>query len=120
MFTAGLRAALGPGAILLANTAGGVADPSLNGLTIEDEDEGNVMAWFEAQAAVAHTPLVGVLWLKSGTPAECASAAQLRRMFPWLLEGTDFYDGGHVVCNHTNAMTTKGKKALAAAPLDKQ
>ena len=104
-FTAGLRVELGPDAILIANTAGGIADPSLNGLTIED-GEGSpdkLVAWFEAQAAVAHPPQLGVVWLKSGSPAECASAATLRERFPWLLEGTDFYDGGHVICNRTAA-----------------
>ena len=30
-----------------------------------------------------------------------AVAASLRQQFPFLLEGTDFYDGTHVVCNHT-------------------
>jgi hypothetical protein len=104
-FTARLRAALGPGAILIANTAGGIADPALNGLTIEDQEgsQEKLVGWFEAQAAVAHAPPLGVLWLKSGSATECASAAKLRARLPWLLEGTDFYDGGHVVCNHTDA-----------------
>ena len=59
---------------------------------------------------MAHAPPLGVVWLKSGTPAECTSAAQLRKKFPWLLEGTDFYDGSHVVCNHTSATTTTKKE----------
>ena len=103
-FSAGLRAALGPDALMIANSGSGIADPALNGLTIEDQEcsgEGQSAAWFEAQAAVAHAPPIGVLWLKSGSTAECASAAKLRERFPWLLEGTDFYDGGRVVCNHT-------------------
>ena len=101
LFTKGLRAALGPDAIMVANTITAV-DPSLNGLTIEACDEESVCAAkFAAQAKVAHAPMVSVMWLKGSSPNECSNAASLRARFPFLLEGTDFYDGTHVVCNHT-------------------
>jgi hypothetical protein len=106
LFTAGLRAALGPDAIMVANTLG-VVDPSLNGLTIEacdsSETEEQCVERFGAQAAVAAAPNVSVIWLKGSDPQECAIAARLRARFPFMLEGTDFYDGTHVVCNHTGA-----------------
>jgi hypothetical protein len=47
-----------------ANT-NSMVDPALNGLTIEAcDDEAQCLAWFEAQAAVAHQPPRSVLWLK--------------------------------------------------------
>ena len=56
------------------------------------------IAGFAAQAAVAHKPLLAVMWLKGSDPAECANAKEMRAKLPFLLEGTDFYDGTHVVC----------------------
>ena len=54
--------------------------------------------------------------------ASGTSAAKLRKRFPWLLEGTDFYDGGHVICNRTAAAVRPavrpagGIPAMVAAP----
>jgi hypothetical protein len=44
-FVAGLRSALGPEAIILANAAGPNSDPSLNGLTIEMEACEDPLGW---------------------------------------------------------------------------
>ena len=41
---------------------------------------------------------MSVVWLKGDDPKECAKAKTLRQRLPFLLEGTDFYDGTHVVC----------------------
>ena len=99
-FSAALRKALGPDAIMIANTEPGQVDPSLNGLTIEACDNAaECIEGFSAQAAVAHRPLLSVMWLKGSDPAECANAKQMRLKLPFLMEGTDFYDGTHVVCN---------------------
>ena len=69
------------------------------GLTIEACDNSTeCLASFEAQAAVSHKPLLSVMWLKGSDPAECANAKLMRAALPYLLEGTDFYDGTHVVC----------------------
>ena len=98
-FSAALRKALGPNAIMVANSDVGQVDPSLNGLTIEAcDDAAECVAAFAAQAAVAHPPLLSVMWLKGADPAECAIAKEMRAKLPYLLEGTDFYDGTHVVC----------------------
>eukprot|EP00935_MAST-01C_sp_MAST-1C-sp1_P000831 g831.t1 len=103
VFSASLREALGADALIIANTRG-VVDPALNGLTIEACDNpSDCVRHFEAQSAVAHRPLVSVMWLKGNNPSECAIASQMRKQLPYLLEGTDFYDGTHVVCNSTAA-----------------
>jgi hypothetical protein len=100
-FSAALRKALGPDAIMIANSGLGQVDASLNGLTIEACDNAaNCMKSFSAQAAVAHKPSLSVMWLKGSDPAECANAKELRMKLPYLLEGTDFYDGTHVVCGN--------------------
>jgi hypothetical protein len=89
-------------AIMIANTEPGQIDPSLNGFTIEAcNNATECIASFRAQAAVAHKPLLSVMWLKGSDPAECANAREMREKLPFLLEGTDFYDGTHVVCNDT-------------------
>ena len=113
LFSAALRKALGPHAIMIANSGLGQVDPSLNGLTIEAcNDAAQCVASFKAQAAVAHKPLLSVMWLKGSDPAECANAAALRKQLPFLLEGTDFYDGTHVVCS--NASLKMDQHAAAA------
>eukprot|EP00037_Helgoeca_nana_P017593 m.166683 g.166683 ORF g.166683 m.166683 type:complete len:155 (-) comp24057_c0_seq4:120-584(-) len=100
--SAKLRTQLGSDAIMIANTGVGQKDPALNGITIEmcaDADE--CLSSFKEQAAVAHTPLLSVMWLKGeggAIPNECAIAAKMRAELPYLLEGTDFYDGTHVTC----------------------
>jgi hypothetical protein len=101
LFTSQLRAAMGQGAIFIANTLG-VVDPALNGLTIEAcENVSNCEAAFKKQAEAtraANLAPVGVVWLKGDDPQECAKVKGLRQKLPFLLEGTDFYDGTHVVC----------------------
>ena len=72
------------------------------GLTIEAcDDAAACVKAFEAQAAVAHTPLLSVVWLKGWDPNECALVKSMQATLPYLLQGTDFYDGTHVVCNDT-------------------
>ena len=112
-FVATVRAALGPDAIMLANSAGSVSDPSLSGITLEMEalvgSRGGGVAkgtaaltgQHAASTAAGRTP-VSVLWLThsdSMPPAEqCARVAELQRRYPWVQAGTDFFDGSHVVC----------------------
>jgi len=109
-FSSALRDALGARALLIANTGGALVDAALNGITIEAcDDEAQCAEWFAAQAAVAHAPPLSVVWLKGSSAEECATAALLRERFPFLLEGTDFYDGTHVVCN--NATLSRARRA---------
>ena len=102
---------LGEHALLIANTGGALVDAALNGITIEAcDDEAQCAEWFAAQAAVAHAPPLSVMWLKGSSPEECATAARLRKRFPFLLEGTDFYDGTHVVCNNATSVDAHGNR----------
>lgn len=108
-FSSALRDALGADALLIANTGGALVDSALNGITIEAcDEEAQCARWFAAQAAVAHAPPLSVMWLKGSSKEECATAARLRGRFPFLLEGTDFYDGTHVVCNNNTLAVPPG------------
>lgn len=91
--------------ILLGNSAGALGDPSLNGITIEMESCQNATlcdAALAGQQAVAAKPDVSVMWLTHAEvvpPAEqCARVKAAQAKFPYLLAGTDFFDGSHVVC----------------------
>ena len=111
-FVAAVRAVLGPDAIMLANSAGSVSDPSLSGITLEMEDlvgsRGGVakgtaaLTGQHAATTAAGRAPVSVLWLThsdSMPPAEqCAHVAELQVRYPWVQAGTDFFDGSHVVC----------------------
>ena len=99
-------------AVILANSAGAISDPSLSGITIEMESCVGGAAGVQhcadtlegqraATLAAGRTPL-SVLWL---THSEAMSAAQqcddvggLQAAYPWVQAGTDFSDGSHVVC----------------------
>lgn len=105
VFVYKLREAWGGDAIILANSAGPLSDPDINGLTIEMEsclDEESCTNALLAQNAVARSPSVSVLWLthsESMPPQEqCQRAQQMQQMYPWIQAGTDFFDGSHVVC----------------------
>ena len=107
----GLRSALGQHAIIIANTVVGQHSSALNGLTIEMEactgsNYDRCVATLIAQHNVSVQPAFAILWLtgeSASNPAatQCARVAQMQAQLPWVLVGTDFYDGSHVVCNHT-------------------
>eukprot|EP01052_Picozoa_sp_SAG31_P035851 SAG31_NODE_4383_length_3284_cov_1.151962_3_plen_114_part_00 len=107
-----MRKALGEEAIILANSAGSLSDPSLSGVTIEMEGcvgsrGGSVKCanalsgQRAATTAAGRTPL-SVLWLTHSeamsAAQQCASVAELQNKYPWVQAGTDFFDGSHVVC----------------------
>ena len=103
-FVAMMRARLGPGRVMLANSAGAVSDTSLSGITIEMEEQPNADALNAQQAATSAaggTP-VSVVWLthSESVPAQkqCEAVAALQKQCPWVQAGTDFFDGSHVVC----------------------
>lgn len=109
-FVAMLRARLGAGAVVLANSAGSISDSSLSGVTIEMEAcaRGSTRACSDAldaqraaTASVGTTP-ISVLWMthSEAMPAaeQCKIVAQLQLQYPWVQAGTDFFDGSHVVC----------------------
>ena len=115
-FVARMRASLGADALILANSAGALSDSNLSGLTIELEactpargGNKSCAAALGAQHAVAqiagHESL-SILWLTHSeqmSPADqCAFAARMQAEYPWLQQGTDFFDGSHVVCNGTS------------------
>eukprot|EP00040_Diaphanoeca_grandis_P013656 m.69024 g.69024 ORF g.69024 m.69024 type:complete len:375 (+) comp24034_c0_seq1:111-1235(+) len=114
-FVAMMRQALGEKAIILANSAGAVSDTSLSGLTIEleacvptdggEKSCGAALGGQHVATSSVNRESVSVLWLthsESMGPAEqCAFAAKLQTEFPWVQQGTDFFDGSHIVCNDT-------------------
>lgn len=107
----GLRSALGQQAVIIANTVVGQHSSALNGLTIEMEacagsNYDRCVATLIAQHKVSVQPAFAVLWLtgeSASNPAatQCERVAQMQAQLPWVMVGTDFYDGSHVVCNHT-------------------
>lgn len=105
-WSASLRQKLGADAILLANGVGHTADPNLNGLTIEMESCVNVSSCeeqLEAQHNVSASPAMAVLWLTGSSPSnppakQCARVAQIQQKLPYVIAGTDFYDGSRVTC----------------------
>jgi len=110
-FVASVRAQLGKDAIILANSAGSVSDPSLSGLTIEMESCTGATGVPHCADALGGQHLAttsarvtphSVLWLthsNSMKPAEqCAKVAALQKEYPWTQAGTDFFDGSHIVC----------------------
>ena len=105
-----LRNRLGPGALLLSNSAGALSDSSLDGLTIEMEaclDVGactNAMLGQAAASAAARpaSAPTSVFWLTHAEamppPQQCANVSAWQAAHPWILAGTDFFDGSHIVC----------------------
>jgi len=106
-----LRLAIGPDKILVANSAGPLSNADLNGLTIEMEaciDQLSCMNALIGQKSVSPDAAVSVLWLthsEAMPPAEqCQRVQQFQWQMGWLLAGTDFFDGSHIVCNNTLAL----------------
>ena len=107
----GLRSALGQHAVILANSVVGERSSALNGLTIEMEscagsNYHRCVETLMAQHNVSEQPAFAILWLTGESPsnpaaAQCARVSQMQAQLPWVMVGTDFYDGSHVVCNHT-------------------
>ena len=107
-----LRARLGAGALMLANSAGALSDASVDGLTIEmeaclDERACTDAMLGQAAAAAAARPSGGaapasVFWLTHSEvmpPAQqCAEVAAWQAAYSFILAGTDFFDGSTVVC----------------------
>jgi hypothetical protein len=115
-FVAMIRKILGPQAVVLANSAGAVSDPSLSGLTIEMESctggevgikncASALNGQRAASVAAGREPL-SVLWMThSGSmdaAEQCAKVVALQKQYPWVQAGTDFFDGSHIVCNHSD------------------
>jgi hypothetical protein len=104
-----LRATLGGDKILIANTAGPMSLPGLNGVTIEMEWCGNDMdACLEAirsSRAVAEHPPVDVFWLTQAKqvppPIQCKLMYEMASRFndSTVYAGSDMYDGSSIVCN---------------------
>ena len=115
LLAAGLRWAMGPEAVMLANTVPGLTDPSLNGFTIEMEScssesgYARCVATLEAQHKVSVSnglKAMSIMWLTGESianpaAAQCVRVAKIQQRMPWVMEGTDFYDGSHVICNRT-------------------
>jgi hypothetical protein len=81
--TAGLRTAAGSSKILIANTAGPLSDPALNGITIERVGEvgkttvSQAITAFVDQRSVGRQPFYGVVW--PVTAANVPAALQVVR-----------------------------------------
>eukprot|EP01102_Stenamoeba_stenopodia_P007919 TRINITY_DN2232_c0_g1_i3.p3 TRINITY_DN2232_c0_g1~~TRINITY_DN2232_c0_g1_i3.p3 ORF type:complete len:159 (-),score=36.17 TRINITY_DN2232_c0_g1_i3:229-705(-) len=110
-----LRQALGPNAIMIGNSAGALSDSNLNGITIEMEnciDYQDCSSSLMSQYLLSTKPAVGLVWLTHSEvmPAEeqCVRVAALQLQMPWLLAGTDYFDGSHVVCNNNNTANSAG------------
>ena len=79
-------------------------------------------AALEAQHAVSVRPAMAIMWLtgeSAANPAaaQCARVAEIQATMPWVMEGTDFYDGSHVTCNRT-ARGGGGARQASAAKTD--
>ena len=101
-----LRERLGSDATIVANSAGALSSPELNGITVEMEaclDPESCMDAVVGQAAVSVSPLTTVMWLthsEAMPPAQqCAAVAKMQAQLPYVFAGTDFFDGSHVVCS---------------------
>jgi hypothetical protein len=111
-FVAMMRSKLGSSAIMLANSAGSLSDPSLNGLTIEMEacrgGGGGAKCANALNSQKMVTALssekdpVSVLWLTHSNSIPVAEQCKLLRVlqkeYPWVQAGTDYFDGSHVTC----------------------
>ena len=109
-FTQRLRERM-PNTIIIGNSGGPLSDPAMNGLSLEMEYCKEVQMCidiFEAQKAVGISPPLSILWLTHSNviPAQqqCDTAKLIQNKFPWVVVGTDFFDGSHIVCNtsHTD------------------
>jgi hypothetical protein len=114
-FVAMMRASLGDEALILANSGMANTDTSLSGLTIElegctaakggEKTCGAALAGQNIAATTFGRESLSVLWLthsESMSPEEqCTFAENMQRRYPFVQEGTDFFDGSHIVCNST-------------------
>jgi len=103
-----LRSLLGPDKIILANSAGELSSPLINGLTIEMESCVDFKPCYNAlvaQEAVGAQPAMSVMWLthSESMPPEqqCERVAQIQKQLDWVYAGTDFFDRSHIVCNNS-------------------
>lgn len=101
-----LRAALGPLAVLVGNSAGELNDGALNGITLEMEScvsRNCTAAVLDQRNASGTLAPVGVFWLthaESMPPLEqCRRVREMQQTLPWMRAGTDFIDLSHIVCN---------------------
>ena len=112
VLAARLRQGLGDGAVILANTGGPQTSKILNGVTVEMEHCSTgakleqCIAFLEAQHKVSVLPAMSVMWLtgeSAANPAaaQCKRVAEIQAKLPYVMAGTDFYDGSHVTCNPT-------------------
>ena len=111
-FVAALRQRMGEKALIFANSAGAVSDPSLSGVTIEMESCTGGKAGVQhcsdalegqrAATLAAGREAVSVLWMthseSMSAAQQCQTVADLQQQYPWVQAGTDFFDGSHVVC----------------------
>ena len=118
-FSHQLRTKLGPEAVILGNAIGRVADPNLNGITIEMlRCADNLTACgelFQLQEKVAAKPSMSVMWLDSQSVSaaeQCHIVAHVRESCPFVLPGTDFYDGSHVVCAGSSGLVNRTQPAV--------
>ena len=116
-FVAQMRKILGDEAVILANSAGAVSDPSLSGITIEMEScvggspalqhcSDALEGQRAATEATGRTPL-SVLWMthsEAMSPAvQCENVGKLQAKYSWVQAGTDFFDGSHVTCPNSSS-----------------
>jgi hypothetical protein len=98
-----------PSHIIIGNSAGALSDPSFSGLTIEMEActdlsrcADALVAQHEASSALS-APQNSIMWLthaESVPPkVQCERLARLQKELPWVMGGTDFFDGSHIVCS---------------------
>jgi hypothetical protein len=111
-FVAMMRSSLGDDALILANSGMANTDTSLSGLTIELEGCtqargggktcGAGLGGQDMAVTATGRESLSVLWLthsSSMSPADqCAFSKKMRAMYPFVQEGTDFFDGSHIVC----------------------
>ena len=100
--------------MVLYGSGGSVSDSNLNGITLEMEactganggvqKCSNALVGQQTVAGLAGRKSMSALWMThSGAmpPAEqCKKVAALQREYPWVTEGTDFFDGSHVICSN--------------------
>lgn len=118
-FVSMLRNSLGQDALILANSGDANTDTSLSGLTIELEgctkakggakSCGNALSGQNVAVTASGRESLSVLWLthsNSMSPIEqCAFAKQMQTNYPFVQEGTDFFDGSHIVCNESSTIS---------------
>eukprot|EP00946_MAST-07B_sp_MAST-7B-sp1_P000086 g86.t1 len=116
-FVAMMRSSLGNDALILANSGMANTDTSLSGLTIELEGCtaarggmkacGAALGGQDAAAKAVGRESLSVLWLthsESMKPKDqCDFVKKMQTEFPFVQQGTDFFDGSHIVCNSSRS-----------------